>query len=214
MTHSYMCHDSFICVPWLIHMCAMTHSYVCHDSFICDVNPCIQGWGVRVCVCICVCGGGVAGSKSPNSPYSYVWHDSFTCVPSLIHTCTMTHWYVCHDAFVCVPWLIRTCAMTHSYVTWLFLCRGGAAGSESPNGQHSIFGVPAPGFCKFVGHLHTYRKWLWKRVTNHVNVKDVCAWVTHTHAHTHESCPTFYIQSACSRFLHEYACHDSYMRVT
>jgi len=23
-----------ICVPWLIHMCAMTHSYVCHDSFI------------------------------------------------------------------------------------------------------------------------------------------------------------------------------------
>jgi len=35
MTHSYVCWDSFICVPWLIHICAMTHSYVCHDSFIC-----------------------------------------------------------------------------------------------------------------------------------------------------------------------------------
>ena len=34
MTHSYMCHDSFIHVPWLIHTCAMTHSYMCHDSFI------------------------------------------------------------------------------------------------------------------------------------------------------------------------------------
>jgi len=31
----YMCHDSFIRVPWLIHTRAMTHSYACHDSFIC-----------------------------------------------------------------------------------------------------------------------------------------------------------------------------------
>jgi len=38
MTYSYACHDSFICVPWLIYMCAMTHSYVCHDSFICHIN--------------------------------------------------------------------------------------------------------------------------------------------------------------------------------
>jgi len=29
----HVCHDSFICVPWLIHMRAMTHSYVHHDSF-------------------------------------------------------------------------------------------------------------------------------------------------------------------------------------
>ena len=46
MTHSYVRHDSFICVichswqwqgsficvTWLIHMCDMTHSYVWHDS--------------------------------------------------------------------------------------------------------------------------------------------------------------------------------------
>ena len=28
-------HDSFLCVPWLGHMCAMTSTYVCHDSVIC-----------------------------------------------------------------------------------------------------------------------------------------------------------------------------------
>jgi len=33
-THSYVRHDSFIRVTWLIHMCDMTHSYVRHDSFI------------------------------------------------------------------------------------------------------------------------------------------------------------------------------------
>jgi len=33
--HSYVWHNAFICVTWLIHMCDMTHSYVWHDSFIC-----------------------------------------------------------------------------------------------------------------------------------------------------------------------------------
>jgi len=27
--------DSFMCAPWLVHMRAVTHSYVCRDSFIC-----------------------------------------------------------------------------------------------------------------------------------------------------------------------------------
>ena len=46
MTHSYVCHDSFICAPWLIHMCAMTNSYVCHDSFIC------VPWLIHMCAII------------------------------------------------------------------------------------------------------------------------------------------------------------------
>jgi len=39
MTHtsysieSFMCHDSFTCVPWRIRSCDVTHSYVCHNSF-------------------------------------------------------------------------------------------------------------------------------------------------------------------------------------
>jgi len=35
MTHSYVCHDTFPRVPWLIYTCAMTHLHVCHDSFTC-----------------------------------------------------------------------------------------------------------------------------------------------------------------------------------
>jgi len=35
MTHSYVWHDAFICVTWLIHMFDMIQSYVWHDSFIC-----------------------------------------------------------------------------------------------------------------------------------------------------------------------------------
>ena len=34
LSQSYVCHDSFICVPWHIHMCAMTHSYVCYHSLM------------------------------------------------------------------------------------------------------------------------------------------------------------------------------------
>ena len=58
--------------------------------------------------------------------YSCVWHDSFICVPWLIHICVMTHSYACHDPFVCATWRIHMCDMTHhtcvmtlSYVAWL-----------------------------------------------------------------------------------------------
>ena len=37
----YEWHDSFICVTWLVHMCAVTDSYVWHDSLIC-VTWCIH----------------------------------------------------------------------------------------------------------------------------------------------------------------------------
>jgi len=47
---------------------------------------------------------------------SYMYHDSFICVPWLIHMCAMTHSYVCHDSFICVPWFIHVCAMTQSFV--------------------------------------------------------------------------------------------------
>jgi len=36
MTHSYVWHDSFMCVTWLIHKCDMTHSCVWHSS----INTC------------------------------------------------------------------------------------------------------------------------------------------------------------------------------
>ena len=56
-----------------------------------------------------------------------LWHDSFTRVTWLIHTCDMTHSQGGHDSFTRVTWRIHTCDMTHSHVwhdsftrvTWL-----------------------------------------------------------------------------------------------
>jgi len=78
--HSYMWHDSFIYVTWLIHMCDMTHSFVRYDSFICDVTN------------------------------SYMRLDSLTtnsvwAIFDQIYD--MNHSYVQHDSFICAPWLIH-----------------------------------------------------------------------------------------------------------
>jgi len=111
MTHSYVCHDSLVCVRWLLHvkygysymhfglfgrwvvllvrvtsliyLFDMTHSYVCHD------------------LSICVCGNAFISSTDIQTYIpdylggrSYcrcVWHDSFKCVTWLTHVCVVTH---------------------------------------------------------------------------------------------------------------------------
>jgi len=122
MAHSYVCHDSFICVTELIHMydkthsvCDMTHSYMWHDSFICvtwlspDLSTCVTGL-IHMC----------------DMSHSYVWHDSFLRM-TWLHMCgmtqscfwhdwVMTYSHVRHDSFVCVTWLIQMIDMTHSFV--------------------------------------------------------------------------------------------------
>jgi len=70
MTHSYVWHDSFLCVTWLIPMCDMTHSYVWHDSLIC-VSWLINMWDMTH-----------SYVWHDSFATSYVWHDSFICVPS------------------------------------------------------------------------------------------------------------------------------------
>jgi len=58
---------------------------------------------------------------------AHMWHNSFTCVTWLIHTCDMTHSHMWHDSFTHVTWLVRTCDITHSHrwhdsfthMTWL-----------------------------------------------------------------------------------------------
>ena len=42
MTHSYVWHDSLICVTWLIDMCDITHWYVWNDSFTYQVLQCVS----------------------------------------------------------------------------------------------------------------------------------------------------------------------------
>ena len=87
MTHSYVWHDSFICVIWLIHTCDMTHLYVFAASPCCLLN------------------------QRCTKNFKKLW-----CVMSRTHTHTHTHSCVWHDSFICVTWLIPMCDMTHSYV--------------------------------------------------------------------------------------------------
>ena len=84
MTHSYVRHDSLICVPWLIHMCAMTHSYVCHDSFIC-VTWLIHMWDMT---------------------HWYVWH-----ALGIRAICHAWHKRVKRVMFVTRTWLVYTFCM-------------------------------------------------------------------------------------------------------
>ena len=117
MTHSYVWHDSFICVICLITQRHITRVYVCitrvyvwHDSHISHMSsvtydmthPCGRQAYMRVTYLIHLC----------SMPHSRLWHDSFTYATSLIHIRDMTHLHAWHDSFMCVTWLF-TCA------TWL-----------------------------------------------------------------------------------------------
>jgi len=64
MTYSYVCHDPFICVTWLIHMCAMTHSYAWHVKWQ------VHGYDIN---------------------HLFVSHTLSIYVTWLIHVCDMTH---------------------------------------------------------------------------------------------------------------------------
>jgi len=116
---SYVWHDSFIPVTWIVHTCDMTQSirvtwliqYVGHDSYI-RVTALIHA-------CVCVCD--MTRPTRVTWLILHVWHDSS-------YTCDMTHptrvtWlilHVWHDWFIRATWLIHTCDMTHSIcLIWL-----------------------------------------------------------------------------------------------
>jgi len=104
-------HDSFTCMPWLLHICDVPPSYVWHDVFIrvtwlfhiWDMTPsrtpprkgCLLSvtWLIHVC------------AATP----PYVWHDSSVCVTWMLHMCDMTPWYVPHETFICVTWNLHMC---------------------------------------------------------------------------------------------------------
>jgi len=80
ITHSYMRHDSFICVTWLIDMGDMAHPYVWRDSCIC------MPWLIDMCDMT----HSYVWHDMCDTTHSYEWHDSFICAPWLIHLCDMT----------------------------------------------------------------------------------------------------------------------------
>jgi len=134
-THSYVLHDSFIRVAWLIHTCIMTSSYMSHDSSIhvtwlihtCHMTQSFMSCVVFTCqfFFFLILSYRVVPQRIV---HLYVSHDSFIRVPWLVYTCYMTHSFVSHDSSTCVTWLIHSCPMTLLYVLhdsfirvpWLF----------------------------------------------------------------------------------------------
>jgi len=132
--HSYMYHDSLICVKWriiwamwLIYMCTMTHSFVWNNLscvrliYMCDMtHSCVNRKR--------------PARRSPKRHehledlHLYEYHDSFICMTRIIcaiwliymcdmtHSCMLTHSYAWHNSFTCVTWLIYMCGMTHLHV--------------------------------------------------------------------------------------------------
>ena len=74
MTHSYVCHDSFLCVTWLIHMCDMTHSYETWLIHMCDMTHSYETWLIH--------------TKQASYSCDYVLQVSFA---EILHTHTHTH---------------------------------------------------------------------------------------------------------------------------
>ena len=52
MTRSHVCHDSFTCVPWLIHMCVMTHAARCLSWSVKIVLSCLLQRVANVLQCV------------------------------------------------------------------------------------------------------------------------------------------------------------------
>jgi len=118
MTHSYVWHDSFIRVTWLIrtcdtthsspkvaaseglwliHMCVMAHGCVTKLIQTCDVTWLVDIWATKV------------GGKLR-------FYDWFQFVTRLIDMCDMTHACVWHDSWVRETWLVEMCDMTDSCI--------------------------------------------------------------------------------------------------
>ena len=133
-THVYVWHDTFLCVTWLIHMCAMTCAYVWHDACICltwHIYTCgVTSWYVWHAVCYILPYNCITLHHAATATHvymlhitdrwdvcrmtrSYVWHDSFICVTWLMHMC---------NSSICVTWLIHMCDMTHAYVRLIHMC--------------------------------------------------------------------------------------------
>jgi len=88
-----------ICVTWLKHICGATHSYVWHDSFVC--LPLLQSyvwlgqfiyvaWLIHMCSLL----HAKKKSKKNSKKMRYTMH---ACVTWRIHMCDMTYSHVWHD---------------------------------------------------------------------------------------------------------------------
>jgi len=137
MIHSYVRHDSFMCVTWLwlIHMCAMTHyrcdttrPHISHDSSI-YLTCCL----IHILIML----QWAAEWRNSWVCKSLMWHDSFTSVTRRICISDTVHTYVSHDAvgrWVVESWVCRSRAFP--FLGRLLCGRRGWPWLPTPPGAH------------------------------------------------------------------------------
>ena len=114
-------HDSFIRVPWFIHMCDMTHALCDMTHALCDMtnlyawhDSCIRvAWRIDMCYMTAIC---FTWLRLSYVVREWTWrrlreHDSFICLSWLIYMCL----YVCCDSFVRVTYAWHDSCVWHSY---------------------------------------------------------------------------------------------------
>jgi len=144
ITHSYVWHDSLLCVTWLIricgmaclsvwhgacipvtwpiHGCDMTHSCVRFDSSMCVTwlvilhinNSLLMHMPCHTSMCVDMYDNESCHTYGCRVPYTSMSHSSI-CAAGHVHPCDMTP--------SCVIKLIYMCTVTHSYVWYdSFIC--------------------------------------------------------------------------------------------
>jgi len=142
MTHSYIWHESFICVTWLIRIRDMTDACMWDVTRRAAFIAYLYVWTATHCNTGCIyllnasqrivkhlqhtathcntlqhtathCNTGCMVHLLPIYMCA-----SFICVTWLIHVCDMTHSYVRHNSFIYVTWPVHTWDKTRLRVTW------------------------------------------------------------------------------------------------
>ena len=122
VTYSYVWHNSFLCMAWLIHMYDMTHSHWWHDSFI-WVSRRIR---MRVMTHSCACHDSliaqvikqqdVKGRSALHAAAQQVWVMAHDFKWVMAHTWVMVHTWMIHPLHVDGSW--HTCEWFMPYV-WM-----------------------------------------------------------------------------------------------
>jgi len=138
MTHLYVWHDTFICVPWLvrtrelhthprrvyIYLCIFIDVYI-YTGRCMLIYTYIDIWFIHISIHMDVYLYIYIDKYINWNTYTHV-HKHDMCVAWRIHMCAMTYSYpqaahtpessVWHDAFICVISLLHMCGMTRQYV--------------------------------------------------------------------------------------------------
>ena len=172
MAFSYVWHDSFICVTWLVHMCDMTHSYVTwriqhvtwrihmwHGLLTSKITPSRVTFLIlseqKVSMCVCGCVG--------------------MCVQGYSEVMSMC---ICACVYVCVCVCVCVCVREREMLMCVYVYAAHTCGGQLMSHMHTCH----------VTHVHESRYRMGSsavisRTRTHAHILIHVRTRTHTHTH-------------------------------